>query len=73
MDQIELSHKIAAKVQEVEAELVAISEVAGAPATQASLPLMTDTVVQMAKLMTRRRTLIECWEMATGKVWHPNE
>ena len=69
----ELAAAIAVKIYQVNRVLLTMNEQLERILPHAELPEVNRRVTEMAQSMTRRRTLIEVWEMATGKVWLPGE
>lgn len=60
---------IGVKIRSTEEALLALNEEFGLLLPKANLAQINTNVVQLAQLMTRRRTLIEVWELLTRRVW----
>jgi hypothetical protein len=64
-----LALTLLSKIRNNEQELRGLSESLAVEIPKASLAQINTRVVQLAQLMTRRRTLIEVWELSTGRGW----
>lgn len=60
---------IAVKIDQTEQRLRYLDEEFRSQAGTLSLAETNARVIAMAGEMTRRRTLIECWELVSGRVW----
>jgi len=66
----EVIAEVAGKIRQAERMLVGLQGEMDLVIQAGNLTQSSEKIVEVARWMTRRRTLIEVWELATNKVWH---